>query len=213
MNSEELILSLAAKAAPVRHLAYRRVCAVWLLLTLTSLSIITAAYGMRADMPLRAQEWLFLWELGLNAVLIVVSGCTAIATAYPDRARTPLLRALVLLAFSAYSALTFMSVSTPTAPDMPPEQAIAHGMECMLCILSFAALPACWLYLNIRRLATVDPAYTAATAILTALATGCLGVRLVENELLANGLILWHYLPLVVLSAAGYLLGKKIFRW
>lgn len=42
-----------------------------------------------------------------------------------------------------------------------------------------------------------------------AVAAGCLGVRLVETEVESSSLILWHYLPLLVLSALGLFLGKK----
>jgi hypothetical protein len=207
MNSDILIQELSLKAAPVKPTRYGRVCAGWMVITLLCLVGITSLHGLRPDFAERMAETRFALELLLNGTLIVLAGLLATNCGYPDRARSVRLRVALGVVFIGYSGLTLAAL------DMPAKESGAHGVECLACILSYAVVPGVWIVWQVRRLASTQPQLAGACAALMALATGCLGVRLVEVETQPEGLLLWHYIPLLVLSAAGILLGRKIFRW
>lgn len=214
MNTELLITQLAVQAKPVRRESMARVCRQWLLVTLGSLWLTCSLYGLRADISERMGETVFFFELLLNALVIVVAGVMATVCAFPDRKRDAMrflpLMGLALGGYALMAALTLMRepVSLAEMLDTRP-----HGVECLSCILSFAAVPGLWLWLRVKRLATTQPRLAGAATVLMAMATGALGVRLVETEISTAGLLMWHYLPIMAVTAAGYILGRKIFRW
>lgn len=210
MTTESLIAELTLQARPIKRLPHLRVCVEWALVTLLSLAVVSQFSGLRDDIAARLAEPMFALELALNFMLIVIAGCAATAFSYPDRAQAPFLKPALLICFGAYSALIVFSVVS--APSAVPTD-VPHGIECFTCILSFAAMPALWLFWRLRQLASTRPMHAGFAALMMAVAVGCLGVRLVENETASAGVMLWHYLPLVLLSALGLLLGKKIFRW
>jgi hypothetical protein len=214
MNNETLIAELSATLKPIKPASACRVriareCAVVIAISLVG---ITALQGLRPDFAEQVREPLFLFELVLNLLLIIVSAAASIALAYPDSAHGKWLKPALLVTFFGYSGLVFMTASAPsTLDDMG--HVMHHTIECMLCILSYAALPALWILWRTRKLAPVRPLMSGVIALMMATSVGCLGVRLVESENVADGTVLWHYMPLVLFSALGLLFGKKIFRW
>lgn len=207
--SSELALSLR----PVKHIAFSRICLEWAAVTLASLAIIAMLYGLRPDLALQFADRLFAAEIFLNILLVGAAGLAAVSLAYPDRARIFLLKPLLAMIFTGYSGVLLAGVlRVPGALDSVAN-ATPHGPECLVCILSFAAVPAAWMLWRLRGLASVRPALMGWAALTMAAAAGSLGVRLVESEIAQAGLIAWHYLPLLVLSGAGLILGRKIFRW
>lgn len=152
-------------------------------------------------------------ELTLNILLIVISACAAVTFSYPDQPGAQTLRPFLAIVFAGYSAVALLSAFQ--SPELIGDIASSapHGLECFICILVFAILPTGWMIWRLRRLASTAPALLGGLILLTATATGCLGVRIVETEIITTGLIVWHYLPLILLSGLGMASGTKIFRW
>ncbi len=212
MNTDNLIAELSGKAAPVKYLSPMRICAEWLVVVFGSLALITCAHGLRADFADRMREPAFILELFLNVALLMRAGCAATLSSYPDRARIPALNNLLLTLFAGYSLLMFYQILSSHGSAASMHEA-PHGVECLLCILSFAAIPAAWMAWRLRKLASTIPAIVGGAVVMMSMAAGCLGVRLIETETSGAGLFMWHYLPLVLFSLLGLVAGKKIFRW
>lgn len=208
MNTNSLIAELSDKVAPVKYLSPLRMCAEWLLVVFGSIGVITFAHGIRADWTERVREPVFVLEILFNIALLLRAGCAATLSSYPDRAKMPALNSLLLTLFLGYSLLLFYQILSSQGSS-----AEAHGVECLLCILSFAAIPAFWMAWRLRKLASTVPALVGGAVTMMAMAAGCLGVRLIETETSGTGLFMWHYLPLVLFSLAGLAVGKKLFRW
>lgn len=213
MNTDALSKELALRLWPVKHLAYSRVCLEWAAITLASFTVIGMLYGLRPDLSLQLTDRLFAAEMLLNILLVAAAGLTAAALAYPGRAQIFLLKPFLAVIFTGYSGVILLGVLRAPMMLDGVVNATPHGLECLLCILSFAAVPAAWMLWRLRGLASVKPALMGWAAMTMAAATGSLGVRLVESEIVSAGLIAWHYLPLLVLSGAGLVLGRKIFHW
>jgi hypothetical protein len=213
MSTESMIAELALRARPVKRLPHLRICAEWMAVTVVSFAAIGLLYGFRPDLSQRMAEPLFMLEIAMNAMLVLVAGCSATAFSYPDRAKATTLKPMLLMIFMGYSALAVMTAFKQ--PDLAAQFAnnAPHGIRCLLCILSFAAIPAIWMFWRLRYLATTKPMQAGGAAVMMAVAAGCLGVRLIETEVESSSLILWHYLPLLVLSSLGLFLGKRIFKW
>ncbi|NBO18314.1 MAG: DUF1109 domain-containing protein [Proteobacteria bacterium] len=214
MNTELLIAQLTQQARPVRRVSFARVCKQAAFVTFGSLWLICSLYGLRPDISERLGETVFFFEIFLNVLLIGAAGWMAALCAFPDsRRQARLLLPLLGLVIAGYSLMAGIALMREPASLAESLDTRPHGIECLLCILSFAAVPGVWLYLRVKFLATTQPRLAAAATLLMAAATGALGVRLVESEISSAGLLLWHYLPVFATSLVGYTTGKKIFHW
>lgn len=213
MNTQALAAELASHHQPVKPITYGRLCLEWAAVTAISFAAVVFFYGgFRADLSARLAEPLFAAEIALNLLLAVVAGFSATALAYPDRAAR-MRRILLWIVFTGYSAIFLMTAFYRPVVTDPLANTAPHGFECLLCILTFAAVPALWMLWRLRQLASVKPMQMGFAALLMAMAAGGVGVRLVESEIMPDGLLLTHYLPILLLSGAGLLLGGKLFRW
>ncbi|MDC7675900.1 NrsF family protein [Asticcacaulis machinosus] len=210
MSMKTLITQLSEKGRPVRHVPFARVCMETMAVTFISFIQIALIYGLRADLWARVSEPLFVAEIMMNLSLVIAAGVTATACAYPDRARLPGWPYLFILPLSLY-AVVFAAAASAT-PDLAGAVFHKHGFHCLICIVIFAIIPALWMLFRLRRLMVVKPMQAAGLSLIMALAAGGLGIRLVDAEPLSVGLLVWHYLPMLILSGGALLLGRKIFR-
>lgn len=212
-STEEMIRQLSEHVQEVRTISYGRVCAEWLLVVIANIVLTTWMYGLRPDMHERMVEPFYVAELLLNAMLIVVVGALATASAYPDRARGNGLRVALLVGFIGYSVLVGY-VSARDAFSFQETFAHVHmGWACTGCILHFALVPAVYVAWRLRKLAPLQPVFTGFATLMLAGLVGTLGVRLVIPHLDSVELIFFHYLPLLLLCGAGLLIGKRVFTW
>ncbi len=210
MNTNKLIASLAQNTAPLSHLSFGRVFAELATITCLSLLTITLLYGIRADISIQLSNEIYNFELFANSLLLIASAYTAVSLAYPDRI-TNKSTSFLLLGLALYGVSIIFKLLENT--EFSGEHIHIHSIECLICILSFAIIPAIFITWRLRKLATVKPALLGAVCLLMATSVGTLGVLIVESEVVSTGLILWHYLPIFALSFLGYLLGRKIFSW
>lgn len=213
MSPNSTITDLAASLKPVRPISPQRLSLELLLVTALSFAALVFVFGVSDPFKAQATDPLILAEVALNILLIVVAGCAAATFAYPDQPGATVLKPMLAVAFFGYSTVAlFSAFSDPKLID-GFASTVPHGLECLICILIFAICPAGWMVWRLRQLASITPAVMGGVVLLTSAATGCLGVRVVESEVVTAGLVVWHYLPLIILSGLGLLLGRKIFRW
>lgn len=210
MKTQELIASLTKQAnRPVVPLTMRRVGVESGVIALLALAMNLAISGLRPDWQARIAEPAFVTDVISVALLALCAGICTFGLAYPDRAHR---RWPVVLFWCAFALQVMAAVWTLWF--MPPvNDAPAHTIECLSCIVMVALLPSGWLWWRLRQLASVRPAQMALCATTMALALGCLGVRMVEDHVATAGMLSWHYLPLWGFAALGWVSGKRLFRW
>ncbi len=107
-----------------------------------------------------------------------------------------------------------MAVLTNQYMAMSPEISLPPtAMECTICILLYAAVPAAWLMVLLRRHATTCPAIAGGLVVVAATSIGALALRLQEQTDSIPHLLTWHYLPMVLFSMVGMQLGRIFFKW
>ena len=166
-------------------------------------------FGLRGDLTPKLMTPLFVTEIGLLVGLVLASGLSAAVLSFPDMygkrwaAYAPF---LPLVLFAGVIVLEWLE-------DVPPSPKPAHGIECLLCILCYAILPACWIFYRLRKMASTHGGLAGGVALLGAFGIGALALRLSENTDSIAHLIEFHYLPMLAFSALGILLGKKFLQW
>lgn len=167
------------------------------------------ALGLRPDLAARLQSPLFLTEIGLLAGITLTSAISAITLSFPDMLQRKILAwsfTVPLVLFGLF--LLAGALDSEQVNALPP-----HNIECALCITLLSLLPAAWIMLYQRRLASVHYYLAGGIALLASSSLGCLILRLSEETDSFTHLITWHYLPMMVLGMTGLWLGEKFLKW
>ena len=69
------------------------------------------------------------------------------------------------------------------------------------------------MFLCLRRFASTHSRWTGMVALLAAFSVGALWLRLHEETDSIDHVVLWHYLPMVAISLAGWWLGRRLLKW
>lgn len=212
MNSQALIAELSLKHHGAKPTSFARVYVQWLAMTLASVILTVVVLGVRPDMAQQLTSSFYIIESSLALIVVLATGAIACSLAFPDHARSSLTRIAVGIVTAGYALFIANSIfcfyGCPQSEKLMP-----HTFECLDCIVAFSLIPAIWAFWRLRRLATIHPVMLGATSLLMAVTIGCFGRLLVEEEMLMDGMFLWHYAPVFILSFIGMGLGKKVFSW
>lgn len=183
------------------------------------LLVVFAAYGTgtvlflepRPDLSSRLMNPWYAAEIFALTALATGSLAAAIASMFPDNYQRrswfvlPYLLATVLLMLLGAEAMF-----APAATALSSEH---HTLQCTICITCLAIIPSLLLFYIIARGASIHPLHAGAMTVLASGTLGCLALRLAEANDDISHLMLFHYLPIFLLSALGAYLGKKMLSW
>jgi len=208
-DTEQLIKSLSVERGTARRATIpSRILWQWLLVSVASVVVMLAIFGLRDDLREKLADGFFVAEiLTLSAITISMAFAAAIYS-FPDlyqRKYSLLIQPIALSSFAI--SLVFASMGGSNAP------APAHDFICLFCITLFSMFPAVWMFVLLRKQATTHQKIAGCTALLAACSIGALTLRLSEKTDSIEHLILWHYLPMLGYALIGAWLGKKFLKW
>lgn len=209
-TTENLIADLSVSMAPVKPAAPPSVLFLkWLALSFAYSAVLLVFTGLRPDLATHLHSPAFVSEIFLLAAIVIASGISAAALAFPDmyQKRHPLLLPVIPLT-GFILLITVEWFAEPPSTPLPP-----HAIECLLCIMLYASLPAFLLMAMLRRHATTHPYLAGGIALLASSALGCLALRLAEETDSMHHLVIWHYLPMIAFATLGAWLGKTLLKW
>lgn len=204
---DTLIAELASAAGSHKASPWRSLLQ-WAVPATVSVAALLWLLGVRADLTARLEDPVFITELLLLAALSLSSGIAAIWLSYPDiRQQSYVLYPPPILLGALLAFYLWQLFQNPIA--MPA----MDGMECVVCILMFGALPTVLALLLMRRNGTTHPRKGAMAALLAALSLGCLGIRLCEPQENVTHVLTWHYGPMVFFTLLCVFFGRRLLRW
>lgn len=175
--------------------------------------VLQAVLGIQPEISWQLSSWIFVTEVGL-LFLISLTSCTAVAYfAYPDLKQRVFperfkyfvagLVVLLLLLQGSYAA-EYAEVEQVSPP---------HTIECSICILLAAILPAFLLSVVVKKGATTRPLGSAFAVAVGSCSFCALALRLAEDNNSVTHIFIWHYLPIVLVTVFAVLVGRRLFRW
>lgn len=210
-NIETLITRLSNEATPVRPLQAPAFWSCQLLIVLGVYGFITQfLLGIRHDVFERLAQPLFALEILLLLALTASSLMAALLAIYPDNHQK---HRLVSLPYLLFGALVALLLAELVQSSEIPVRAGEHSLECALCIASLAVMPSAFLFVILRRGATIHPLKAGSFAVLAASALGCLTLRLSEANDSLSHLLTWHYAPTLCFAALGAWIGRAVLKW
>jgi len=209
-NTEELIEALVQDAAPVKPAPHPFAQSVkWMAGGAIYVALAVMYLGLRPDLMLKLQSSLFVAEIGLLAGIVVATFLSAALLAFPDLHQKRVVAFAPVLALALCVLAIFLAWQADSPPSAPP----GHGAECLLCIASFALLPAAWMLHSMRNFASTHPRLAGGIALLCAFSIGALALRLSEQTDSIVHIVQWHYLPMIGIVIVGLGLGKVFLKW
>ena len=212
-SSDALIDMLAAEGAAVRPLPRPGVATIgWgLAAAVGTLSPVFFAVGGRADLPQMLRDPRFVCLLAALGGLMLASGYLALAAAVPGRWLGAGSRLMpVLLGLAALAAVASYELSSPGSAGAA---SFAAGQACAEMVFALALLPAALLFYLLGRRAPLRLAPVGAWAGVAAGAAASLAVCLHCTSKEAAHLVVYHGLPIGLISVACAAGATRLLRW
>lgn len=207
---DDLVAQLAREAAPVRPAPHPfRLSLRWMGMAALYLALSLAVSGLRPQLAVSLHDPWLVAELAALLALFIVTSVSAALLAFPDLHQHRRLALAPVLSFAAFLLVMFGAWQA----DSPPAPLPVHSFECTVSITLMLLLPALWTFYSLRKYASTHPGLAGGIALLSAFSIGALWLRLHEaNDSIAH-VIVWHYLPMLVIGLIGLWLGKRLLKW
>lgn len=209
MSHEDLIVTLASHATPVRPLPSPRVrMARWVLCALVAAGIAIAWRGLRENWAAAFADPTFIVTNLLIFTVAVLSAWLALTLAVPGALQSLHARWMPIAGLGAWGAILIQQVATTgnIASALMTEHVVAG---CMFKTYGIAVGPALVIILLAQRAAPLDWRWTSGLAALSALAFGVLGTELICPITGAAHLFNWHFAPVVLMTFAAFIAGTR----
>ena len=212
-DMESLIQELSREPAVARRFPTPSRLIAGLLIACLVCGVLGQLYlGVRPDFTATFAD-AYLWaEVACLLLLLASSLLASVLVMYPDAYQRP---GLTRLPYGVFALLVLLcAVQLVVQPDLRIQDATdMHGITCTLSIAAVAIVPSALVMVLLSRGAVVHPMQAGSLAVLTGTALGCLVVRLHEANDSMMHVVTWHYLPTMLLSLAGVLLGRRLLKW
>lgn len=209
-DMEDLIESLANDAAPVKPALHPFLAWTgWTGMAVAYVFVALLISGHRPDLASKLHSPLFLAEVSLLFAITCTTALSAVLLSFPDLYQRERIALLPLLAFAGFALVMFLAWQA----DNPPSPLPVHSYQCTLSITLVALMPTVWTFYFMRKFASTHARWAGAVAVLHAFSMGALWFRLYEQTDSIAHVLEWHYLPMLAIGIAGFLLGKAMLKW
>jgi hypothetical protein len=214
LKTSDLINNLSSEVKPLQPLKKPSYwIAQFVLLSLVYYIIAQSFLGFRVDLSEKFSQISFIIEISLILLLLLFCLVSAILTIYPDSYQKPYLLKipyLILLIITGFLIAEFCAQPFDELPDINISH---HTFECSLCIATIAIIPAFYFFYILHKGANLHYLQAGIFAVVAASTIGYLVLRMSEKNDFLPHLLIWHYLPILMLSVIGAYAGKKALRW
>lgn len=212
MNTDQLIDKLVAEGAqkPLPHPMKQAL--FWLLGTLIYLAAFCLFIGFRADIAGKFSEPLYIAELVFMSLTALSAAWAAVCLSRPDCFQMPWIKYVPFDFLVLWAAVAFLVFKNLNGSQIV-HTAMLCQFDCPLNILLFSLPPGIAMFLLIRKGAPVQFYWAGSMATLSVTAFAYVCMRLVEMNDSPAHLLVWHALPVMIMSIAGMLAGKFTLRW
>ena len=204
------IARLVRSAAPVVALEPPVTRFVRWMLAATALAFGSAIIlGPRADAGAQMLDTWFLARASATLAIMVTAGILAFTMSVPAGEPSRLVRAVPLAMCLVWAPILASALADGSGLNLLLQ--VTPHPSCVLSIAATALSPAALVLWMLRRAAPLDATRTAGFAGLASLAAGALGTQFVcANDAAAHHLV-WHFIPIVLLTLASTL-GAPLLR-
>lgn len=208
----DLIISLAAKAAPVRRLRPPLARAAgWLLLAAFVLVLLAISHGVRPDLPQRLQEPAF--AAGMAAALLagVLAAIASFLVSLPDRSRLWLF--LPAPALVAWLSTVGYGCLTDWVDIGPDGVRLGETARCFATLVLTSLPLSLAMLVMLRHAAPLRPTAVTLTGSLAVAAITATALMLFHDLDATVMILIWNLGTAALIVGLGGMLGRRMFSW
>ena len=215
MKSErpDLALTIAwlvRSATPVTPLEPPSVrLARWAISSTALVLLSVVILGVRSDVAAQMINGWFVARATATLAIVVAAAIVAVFMSVPGVEPSRLVRAVPLAACLAWAVMLVGTIAATRSPLDVLLQVTPHP-SCVLLIAATAFLPGVIVVRMLRHAAPLAAQWTSGLAGLASLAVGALGAQFVCTNDGAAHHLLWHFTPVVLLTAASIAVGSSL---
>ncbi|MCC6599025.1 MAG: DUF1109 domain-containing protein [Alphaproteobacteria bacterium] len=217
MDTDSLIQTMVEEGAsrPLPHPVKQTI--LWLAGTGFYLGFMGGYFGLRPDIVLKIDNFLYGLEIFFLCCMSVSTAMAAFCLSRPDGHQKPWMKYLPF----GFAALWTVTAFTGAMDQIPIAEifsamsiAMSRGaFDCPKHIALFSIPPGLAIFLIVRLGAPTQYLWAGSIATWSATSFGYLLLRLIEQNDNPAHLIVWHALPIVFMCALGMIIGKYALRW
>ncbi|WP_395666213.1 NrsF family protein [Methylocella sp.] len=211
MKTDDFIRSLAADSAPpwrFRSLATIGVAAS----VAVAAALFFALVGVRADIAQAMESVRFLFKFVVTIALAATAVRAMIGLGRPGEPVGPRMTALAIVPLLALAGAGAELLTLPRSLWAP--SLVGHNARfCLTLIPLLAAGPLICLLAVLRKGAPSNPGLAGAAAGLAASGVGATFYAANCNDDSPLFVVTWYTIAILMVTAAGYLIGRKVLRW
>lgn len=206
MKTEVLIHNLAQKATPVKRLSAPHIRFIkWLASSMFCLLIGILYHGLNIDVDTVASQPAFDFQLVILVALVISSGFSAFIMSVPGEIKSlikyfPIGTLGLLLLVILISIYSTNSVSA------------GSGLSCIRDVVFLGGIPGFLLIFLLRKARPLDFAKVGLFAFISSSAIGALGTNLICENHDPLHILVWHFMPVLVLGGAGIVFGRWLLK-
>jgi hypothetical protein len=201
MTTEELVQELAQQGQPIKRLHHPlRRFLLWAAVSMIAVVLGLTMLGIRSDLTA-------VWSQSLQIVLAIGLAASSVSSVLLLSVPSRWSRSVYLVPVGFLTAWTALNIYASITAG---HHGIGSGLNCVRNILVLSVLPGFLLYAALRATAPLRSGYVVFLATLGISTLSCLATRFVCPQDGAVHFLVWHYMPVLLLSAASALGGHLI---
>jgi hypothetical protein len=182
----------------------------WAIASAALALVSVAVLGVRTDIAAQLMNGWFVARATATLVIVVAAAIVAFLMSVPGVEPSRLVRALPWAACLIWAVMLVGTIAGTRSPLAFLLQVTPHP-SCVLLIAATALSPGVMLVRMLQDAAPLQAAWTGGLAGLASLALGALGTQFVCTNDAAAHHLLWHFTPVVLLTAASIAVGSSLF--
>ncbi len=213
-ENDDLIKSLTEKLTPVKPLRCHYIRSlIFLFFTYALIFASISLFGVRSDIDLIFENHSLLVQL----VLLMIAGLTATFATFkltlPSEKISVLTWAMIITPVLLVGGVLAFCATMGTADDLISFYSHDLLIARLRRVVLISIIPTIFIIYMIRKGRPIHGSLIGLTSFMAITALSVAGCRLScsIDSLYAN--LLWHYLPIAILSLFGFLIGRYLYKW
>lgn len=179
----------------------------WLVLMAIYFAVLVSFSGFRPDILEKLGQSLYLVELFSMLLTAIIAAYAASFLALPDSNQKSWIRFLPFIPLAFLTGILVRGIYTSDALSLTECLKLGY-YQCIIHIVFYSILPGIMMFYTIQKAAPVKCCWAGSMAGLSVASFGYIALRLISKSDDPTSLLVWHFLPVLMIVMIGMMLGK-----
>ncbi|MEZ5690300.1 MAG: NrsF family protein [Rickettsiales bacterium] len=183
----------------------------WIFVTITYFAFITVFFGLRSDIAIKIRESDYIFDVSVMFIAATSAMIAASFLALPDSGQKGWVRFIPLIPTLIIAFFLIKGVTHENSMSMM-DCLKKKEYECMASILIFSSIMGVFIFAAIRKAAPTLCCWAGSMAALSIASFSYIMLRLIDIHDDPMVLMIWHFIPVFIVTVAGMFLGKIFLK-